>query len=70
MSTVETGIHFSSVPLAIESEYLPTDVSYDTELQSGQNPGEDNKHTVHSEIIQTPRLFPHFVTLQTYSKMD
>jgi hypothetical protein len=27
-------------------------------------------YTVHSESIQTPWLFPHFVTLQPYSKMD
>lgn len=26
--------------------------------------------TVHSESIQTPSLFPHFVTLQPYFKMD
>ena len=26
--------------------------------------------TVHSEIIQTPRLFPQFVKLQPYFKMD
>jgi hypothetical protein len=25
---------------------------------------------VHSESIQTPSLFPHFVTLQPYPKMD
>jgi hypothetical protein len=25
---------------------------------------------VHSEIIQTDRLFPHFVTLQPYYKID
>ena len=25
---------------------------------------------VHSESIHTPSLFPHFVTLQPYSKMD
>jgi hypothetical protein len=43
--TVETGInplraHFSSLPVAIEGEHVPTDVSYDAELQSGQDPGE------------------------------
>jgi hypothetical protein len=26
-------------------------------------------HAVHSESIQTPLLFPHFVTLQPYCKM-
>ena len=26
-------------------------------------------YTVHSESIQTPSLFPHFVTEQPYSKM-
>ena len=28
------------------------------------------QQTVHSESIQTPFLFAHFVTLQPYSKMD
>ena len=27
-------------------------------------------YTVHSESIQTPSIFPHFVKLQPYSKMD
>jgi hypothetical protein len=31
-------------PVAIEGEHLPTEVGYDTELQSGQDPGEDNEH--------------------------
>ena len=26
--------------------------------------------TVHSESIQTPSFFPHFVTLQPYTKID
>ena len=47
--TVEPGIHplrahFSSVPVAIEVEHLPTEVDYDTELQSGHDPGEDDEH--------------------------
>ena len=47
--TVETGISprrtdFSSVPVAIEGENLPTEVGYDAILQSGQDPGEDNEH--------------------------
>ena len=29
------------MPVAIEGEYLPTEVGYDAELQSGQDPGED-----------------------------
>ena len=31
---------------------------------------ERHTHTVHSESIDTPRHFPHVVTLQPYSKMD
>jgi hypothetical protein len=47
--TVDTGIHqrrahFSSVPVAIKVEHLPTEVGYNAELQSGQDPGEDDKH--------------------------
>ena len=34
--------HFSSVPVAIEGEHLPTGVSYESELQSGQDLGEDD----------------------------
>jgi hypothetical protein len=30
--------------VAIEGEHLPTEVGYDTELQSGQDSGEDDKH--------------------------
>jgi hypothetical protein len=30
--------------VAIEGEHLPTEVSYDAELHSGQDPGEDNEH--------------------------
>jgi hypothetical protein len=46
--TVETGIHlcrvhFFSVPVAIEGEHLPTEVGYDTELQSYQDPGEEDE---------------------------
>jgi hypothetical protein len=37
--------HFSSVPVAIEGEHLPTEVGYNAELQSGQDPGEDDEHT-------------------------
>ena len=36
--------HFSIVPVAIEGEHLLTEVGYDTKLQSGQDPGEDDKH--------------------------
>ena len=47
--TVETGIHprrahYSSVPMVIEVKHLPTEVVYDAELQSGQDPGEDHKY--------------------------
>ena len=35
--------HFSSVPIAIEGERFPTEVGYDTELQSGQDPGKDDE---------------------------
>jgi hypothetical protein len=31
-------------PVAIEDEHLPTEVSNDDKLLSGQDPGEDNKH--------------------------
>ena len=34
---------FSSVPVAIEDEHLPTEVSYNAELQSGQDPGEERR---------------------------
>jgi hypothetical protein len=30
--------------VAIEDEHLPTEVGYDAELQSGQDPGEDDEH--------------------------
>jgi hypothetical protein len=41
-STVETRInlwkaHFSSVSVAMKAEHLPTEVGYDSELQSGQD---------------------------------
>jgi hypothetical protein len=53
--TVETGIHqwrahFSSghrrwaFTLWSQLEHLPSEVSYDTELQSGQDPGEDDEN--------------------------
>ena len=32
--------------------------------------GQNEWPTVHSESIQTPWIFPHFVTLQPYSEMD
>ena len=32
------------MPDAIECEHLPTQVSYDDELQSGRDPDEDDKH--------------------------
>jgi hypothetical protein len=32
------------VPVAIEGEYLSTEVGFDSELQSGQDPGEDDEH--------------------------
>ena len=31
------------MPVAIEGERLPTEVSYDAKLQSGLDPGEDNE---------------------------
>jgi hypothetical protein len=31
------------MPVNIEGEYLPTEVNYNAELQSGQDPGEDNE---------------------------
>jgi hypothetical protein len=47
--TVETVINpwrfpFSSMPVAIEGEHLSTEVGYDAELQSGQDPVEDDEH--------------------------
>jgi hypothetical protein len=30
--------------MAIKGEYLPTEVDYNAELQSGQDPGEDGDH--------------------------
>jgi hypothetical protein len=30
--------------MAIKGEHLPTEVGYDTKLQSGQDPGEENEH--------------------------
>jgi hypothetical protein len=33
------------MPVAIEGESLPTEFGYDAKLQSGQDPGEDNKQT-------------------------
>ncbi|XP_070292096.1 adenylyl cyclase-associated protein 2 [Salvelinus sp. IW2-2015] len=35
----------SNVPVAIKGEHLPTEVGYDAELQSGQDPGEDDEHS-------------------------
>jgi hypothetical protein len=48
-STVEIGIHpwrahFSTVSVAIEGVHLHAEVSYNAELQSGQDPDEDNMH--------------------------
>jgi hypothetical protein len=34
---------FPSVPVAIESKHLLTEVSYEAELQSGQDPGNDDE---------------------------
>ena len=31
------------IPVAIEGEHLPTEVGFDTELQSGQHLGEDDE---------------------------
>ena len=42
-------------------------VFFDQKQKSKQAAGQI---TVHSESIQTPSLFPHFVTLQPYSKID
>ncbi|KAL0149099.1 hypothetical protein M9458_055531 [Cirrhinus mrigala] len=47
--TVKTGIHpwrerLSKVTDVIECEHLPTQVSYDDELQSGRDPDEDDEH--------------------------
>ena len=51
------------MPVAIKGEHLPTEVNYDAELQSGQDPGEDDKHSdelhldglmVCSEILLVP----------------
>ena len=36
--------HFSSVPMAIEDEHLPTEVDYEAELQSCEDHGEDDEH--------------------------
>ena len=38
-----TQAHLSSVPVAIEGEHLPTEVSYDAQLRSGRDPDEDDK---------------------------
>jgi hypothetical protein len=35
--------HFSSIPVAIEGEHLPTEVGYDAVLQSGKDSGEDDE---------------------------
>ncbi len=48
-NTVKTGIlawreHFSKVPDTIEGEHLATQVSYDDELQLGQDPDEDDEY--------------------------
>jgi hypothetical protein len=47
--TVETRIYPEKStllqPVAIKGEHLPTEVGYDAELQSGQDPGEDDEHT-------------------------
>jgi hypothetical protein len=50
------------MPVAFEGEHLPTEVGYDAELQSVQDPGVDNKQadelplrrflTVCAEILQ------------------
>jgi hypothetical protein len=47
--TVENGInlwgaHISSMPVAIDSEHLPTEVCYIAKLRSGQDTSEDNEH--------------------------
>jgi hypothetical protein len=61
--TVEQGViceeHTSPArPVAVEGERLPTEVGYDTELQSSQDPGEDKRAslrrflTVCAEILR------------------
>ena len=32
------------MPVAIKGEHLSTEVGHDAELQSGQDPGEDDEH--------------------------
>jgi hypothetical protein len=36
--------YFSSVPVDIEGERLPTEVGYNAELKSGEDPVEDDEH--------------------------
>ena len=69
--TVETVIHpwrahYSSVPVAIEGEHLPTEVIYDAELLSDQDPGEDNKQMSFPETV-SDSLCRNSLVVQTHS---
>jgi hypothetical protein len=42
------------MPVAIEGEHLHTETGYDAELQSSQDPGEEDEHTGElSYVVQT-----------------
>jgi hypothetical protein len=55
------------VPLAIESEHLPTNVGYDAKLQSGQDPGENDEHADELPQTITDSLCRNSLLVQTHS---
>jgi hypothetical protein len=59
--------HISSVPVAIEGEHFPTEDGYDSELQPGQDPGEDDKHADDFPEMVSDSLCRNSSVAQTHS---
>jgi hypothetical protein len=49
--------------VAVEGEYFPTEVGYNVELQSGQDPEEDDE--TRGRTTSTQMSFPETVSVQT-----
>ena len=52
------------MPVPIEGEHLPIEVSYNAELQSGKDPGEDNEH---ADELPLDSLYKNYLVVQTHS---
>jgi hypothetical protein len=55
------------MPVVNEGECLSTEVSYDSELQSDEDPGEDNKHELSFSETVSDSLCRNSLVMQTYS---